>query len=195
MENIVSNFESDEEIDMDVDMEELNMNQNVEYNQNNIYNPAIYNFNYVYNYFKMQGILKNQIRCPICTEIMKINKDKSFIDKICFRCKKTNPKHDKKIFIRKDSFIENIRIELIAVYFLLFDCFIFNLSANKSFIESKKFKEIISLEGLSLLNIQNFYRLVRNKIKIKMHLEWKLEKLASEQSIDGIPRLRLMNKK
>ena len=150
MENIVSNFESDEEIDMDVDMEELNMNQNVDYNQNNIYNPAIYNFNYVYNYFKMQGILKNQITSPICTEIMKINKDKSFIDKICFRCKKTNPKHDKKISIRKDSFIENIRIELIAVYFLLFDCFIFNLSANKSFIESQKFKEIINLDGLSL---------------------------------------------
>ena len=81
---------------------------------------------------------------------MKINKDKSFIDKICFRCKKTNPKHDKKISIRKDSFIENIRIELIAVYFLLFDCFIFNLSANKSFIESQKFKEIIYLDGLSL---------------------------------------------
>ena len=146
MENIVSNFESDEEIDM----EELNMNQNVDYNQNNIYNPEIYNFNYVYNYFKMQGILKNQITCPICNETMKINKDKSFIDKICFGCKKTNPKHDKKISIRKDSFIENIRIELIAVYFLLFKCFIFNLSTNKSFIESQKFKEIINLDGLSL---------------------------------------------
>ena len=53
----------------------------------------------------MQDILNNQIRRPICTEEMKLNKDKSFIDKICFRCKKTNPKHDKKISIRIDSFI------------------------------------------------------------------------------------------
>ena len=59
-----------------------------------------------------------------------ISERKTFLDKICFRCIKTNPKHDIKMSIRKNTFLEDIRINLITSYFLIFYCFICNLSAN-----------------------------------------------------------------
>ena len=71
---------------------------------------------------------------------MKSVNEKTFLDKVCFRCCKCSPKHDVKNSIRKNTFLENIRINMIALYFLIFDCFINNLSANKAFIEFKNFK-------------------------------------------------------
>ena len=138
-----------------------------------IYDPSIYNFNYVYSFFKSKKILHTQIRCSFCKEYMKIINDKSFLDNICFRCRKTNPKHDLKLSIRTGSFIENVRINLIAVYFLLINCFIFNLSSNKAAIEYNKLKEELNIGNVSIQNIQKFFRTVRNKIKSYTHLEWK----------------------
>ena len=56
-------------------------------------------------------------------DIIVYNEDiyNSYLDKKCFRCRKNTPKHDVKIPIRKDSFLENIRINLITIYFLIFD--------------------------------------------------------------------------
>ena len=41
--------------------------------------------------------------------------NKQNIDSICLRYRKTDPNHDIKISIRKDSFIENVSIELISI--------------------------------------------------------------------------------
>ena len=46
---------------------------------------------------------------------MKESNNKQYIDGICLRCQNTNPNHDIKISIRKDSFLENVRIDLISI--------------------------------------------------------------------------------
>jgi len=119
----IENFDSDNEEEEIID-DGQNEIENEENMVNRIYEPAINNFNYVYSFFKSKKILHSQIRCSICNEYMKNINDKSFLDNI----RKASPKHDLKLSIRACSFIENIRINLIAVYFFLIDCFIINLS-------------------------------------------------------------------
>ena len=91
---------------------------------------------------------------------MKIVSEKTFLDKVCFRCCKLTPKHDVKISICKKTFLENIGINIITLYFLIFDCFINNLSANKAFIEFKNFQEQIPKHNVSLSNIQKLFRIL-----------------------------------
>ena len=79
---------------------------------------------------KENHILKSNIIFPTCNEIMQVSKSKDYIDGICLRCRKQNPKHDIKISIRKDSFIEKVRIDIITIYFLLYECYLFNKSIN-----------------------------------------------------------------
>ena len=74
---------------------------------------------------------------------MKEANDKSFTDGKYFHCKKNFPKHDIKYSIRKSSIFENIKMNLIAIYFFIYECFIINLSSNKSYIEYTKFNEYI----------------------------------------------------
>lgn len=83
----MENFYSDEEIQNDLDNQEMNIEEEQINLDNRIYDSSIYNFNYVYNFFKTHNISKFQLQCPVCTEIMKINKDNTYIDKICFLCK------------------------------------------------------------------------------------------------------------
>ena len=112
----VENFNSDNEEDQILNNGQIQI-ENQENIINRIYDPAIYNFNYVYSFFKSYRILKTQIRCYIFNEYMKVIKDKSFLDNICFRCRKSTPKHDYKLSIRTGSFIENIRMNLVTIYF------------------------------------------------------------------------------
>lgn len=59
---------------------------------------------------------------------------------------------------------------MIISYFLIFDLFINNLSVNKFFIEFKNFQEQITVDNnISISNIQKLFRILRNKIKLKMH--------------------------
>ena len=57
--------------------------------------------------------MKTQYRCPQCNSLMNLVKENAFLDRQCFRCKKSYPKHDVKINIRKDIIFENIKINLI----------------------------------------------------------------------------------
>ena len=66
---------------------------------------------------------------------MTLINNNSFSDKKCFRCLNTNPKPDVKIPKRNDTFLKEIRMSLISIYFFIFDCFINNISANKAFNE------------------------------------------------------------
>lgn len=112
---IVNNFSSDDESNIN------SLNNNIikeEANLSNIIcNPNINNFNFIYSYFKEKEIFKRDIKYPVCNKIMSINKDKSFIDGICFRCCKVNQKHVIKYSIRKNSIFENVKIKL---YFLIY---------------------------------------------------------------------------
>ena len=126
---------------------------------------------------------------------MKIIKDKSFLDNICFRCRKSTPKHDYKLSIRTGSFIENIRMNLVTIYFLLVDCFIINLSSNKAGVEYNKLNEELKIGNVSIQNIQKFFRIVRNKIKVNTHKEWKQKLLGDEHSTGGVPRIEINESK
>ena len=52
-------------------------------------------------------------------KLMKEINNKQYTNDICLRCRNENSNHDIKISIRKDSFLENERIELILMYFLI----------------------------------------------------------------------------
>ena len=43
----------------------------------NIYNPAVYNFEYTYNFLKTHEILYTNYRCPICNNIMSLVTEKN----------------------------------------------------------------------------------------------------------------------
>jgi len=63
-----------------------------------------------------------------------------------------------------------MQLNMIISYFLIFDLFINNLSVNKFFIEFKNFQEQITVDNnISISNIQKLFRILRNKIKLKMH--------------------------
>ena len=105
---IVDNFNSDNE----EEQEELMINQqqhnNISQQQiNAIYNINIYNFRYIYNYFKEKQILKANIYCPTCNQLMIESNNKDYIDGICLRCRKNNPKHDIKKSIRTRIFFRS----------------------------------------------------------------------------------------
>ena len=187
--SVVSNFNSDNDEEMsEVEDNPQNINIDIE---NNIYNTAIYNFNYIFHFMISKNILLPPFNCPICNEKMVLINNNSYLDRKCYRCRKNTPKHDIKYPIRKGTFLENIRIELVTIYFLIFDCFLNNYSANKTFIEFLKFKEIISVGDLSLQNIQKFYRSLRKKIMIKMHHIWSENPLAKEPAEGGVPRVEI----
>ena len=77
------------------------------------------------------------------------------------------------------------------MYFLIFECFVNNISANKAFIKFKQFQEIIDVENVSLANIQKLYRILRTQIKIKMHLYWKKNPLGTEPDKGGVARVEI----
>lgn len=97
---IVNNFSSNEE---EQNLEEDDENSSNSEIIDHSYNPSLYNFKYVYSYFQKYGIMKSSHPCPNCISLMNIVKEIPFLDKICYRCKKSTTKHDTKINIRKNS--------------------------------------------------------------------------------------------
>lgn len=113
---LVDNFRSnEEELDFEEDDENSSNSEIIDHS----HNPSIYNFKYVYSYFQKYGIMISSIVCPNCNSQMNIVKETSFFDKICYRCKKSNPNHYIKINIRKNSILEEINIELINIFFII----------------------------------------------------------------------------
>ena len=175
-EAIVENFNFDneeEEIDIFENQNNNIANEHIHYT----YNNNIYNFSFVYSYMKENHILKSNIIFPACNEIMQVSKSKDYIDGIYLRCRKQNPKHDIKISIRKDSFIEKVRIDIVTIYFLLYECYLFNKSINNTYIEYDEFIKHINVKKITEKNISLFFQIIRNKIKQLMHKEWSNNKL------------------
>ena len=189
----VNNFNSDnsgEEMDIEDDKEEEKENI-INMNQNTLYNSQIYNFNFVYSYFKTNKILKDSFICSNCHNIMKIENNNSFLDKIMFRCRSKNPSHDIKINIRKDSIFENVRMSLVSIYFLIYECFINNKSIAKSYIEYQEFKNHINVDSISQIIISKLYSILRTQIRKTMHANWSINMLGENISTGGVPRLEI----
>ena len=75
------------------------------------------------DFLKEKQILKANIYGSICNQLIIESNNKGYIDGIFLRCRKNNQKHDKKS-IRIESFLEVVKINLISIYFLLYECFI-----------------------------------------------------------------------
>ena len=186
---IVDNFSSDEEDNVGShDEEDSNYSDIIDHS----YNQYIYNFNYVYSYFTKHEIMLTKYKCPFCYSYMNITNENTFLDRICFRCKRTNPKHDTKVSIRKNSIFEDIKIDLISIYFIIYECIINNISSNKAKVEFNEFKKHIEVRETSIQNINKLYRIVRNTIKKKFHANWKNEPLCYINNDGDIPRCEII---
>lgn len=118
-------------------------------------------------------IFKKIFKCPMFNNIINETNDKGFADGECFRCKKSFPKQDIKYSIQKSSIFENIKMNLIAIYFLIYECLVINLSINKSYIEYIIFNEYFHAGNVSKTNIGKLFGILRKAIKIKMNAYWK----------------------
>lgn len=62
-------------------------------------------------------IQKTSFICSTCNELMIESNNKDYIDGICLRFRKKNPKNDIKISIGIASFLGGVKIELISIFF------------------------------------------------------------------------------
>jgi hypothetical protein len=98
--------------------------------------------------------------------------NKASIDKLIWRCHKRNPSHDIKINIREGSIFEGFQIKIPILYFLMYFCFIENISINSALIKCNDFCYQVGEGGITAQSIINFYSVVREKLRAKMHRQW-----------------------
>lgn len=103
---------------------------------------------------------------------------------------KVNPNHVIKYPIRKHSIFENVKIKLIVLYFIIYECFLIN-STKKTEIKVKAFCDNLLLEKPSQNNIAKLYNVLWRTIKIKMHKDWSKNYLGIELSEGGVPRIEI----
>ena len=70
---------------------------------------------------------------------MRVVNGNSYINKIYWRYRSKNPKHDFKTSIRNDSIFENLKISLRILYFLYYYCLNENKSIENSYIEYQNY--------------------------------------------------------
>ena len=95
----------------------------------------------------MKGILKNSFNCTVCGKICKLVKESQTIDKFIWSCRGSNPSHDIKINIRKNSILENMNHNIQIIYYLFFYCFTEKKTINESLLETSKFAETLGISG------------------------------------------------
>ena len=92
-------------------------------------------------------------------------KDIQRIDKYVWRCRRNNPNHDIKINLRAESKLEDCRLNIQIIYFLLFYCFTEKKSINSTLTESEEFAKKIGVTSITKQSIINFFAHIRNVIK------------------------------
>ena len=89
--------------------------------------------------------------------------------------------HDIKLNIRKDSIFEKFRVPIVQLYYLAFFCFTEKYSITKSVYECNKFsKSIGNNYSISEETVRKFFCELRNKIKFRLHYNWKKSFLGQE---------------
>ena len=154
-------------------MEEPNNLNNIIDNPTNIYNPSSFQSDIIIKYLQNKRLLNNKQFCHICNELMNLINNKQSCDNLIWRCHKLNQKHDSKINIRSGSIFEGFLIKIPLLYFLLFFCICENLTINEAFDKCNDFCQQIGENGIAKESISKFYRVVRNRIKERMHNNWK----------------------
>ena len=89
------------------------------------------------------SILSNNVICSNCQNLMKLVENKSYVDGCVWRClKKGNNKHDNKQNIRTNSIFDNVKTDILLLYFILFENVINNFSINTIYNNCKEFSKI-----------------------------------------------------
>ena len=73
--------------------------------------------------------------------------------------------HDVKINLRKNSCLENLHINIKALYFLIFHCFSEGKSVNEALTEHRQFPTKIGVKNVTLNLICKAFNYLRNQIK------------------------------
>ena len=94
------------------------------------------------------------------------------IDKIAFRYHRRNPIHDIKINIRNGSIFENFQVKIQIIYFLIYYCFIENISINTAYEKTKIFCQQLGLTPTTPSSINKLFSVLREKIRISLHSYW-----------------------
>ena len=167
--------------------------ENVELNGHplNIYNPALFQPEIIIKFFQMKGILNKSVICTKCGKLCKMVKENQSIDKFIWRCRCSNPSHDVKINIRKNSILENMHLNIQILYFLIFFCFTEKKSINDSLIESTKYAEALGICGTTKQSIINIYAILRKKLKDTMHFKWSQKMLAEDPNENGYSTIEI----
>ena len=97
-----------------------------------IYNPAQFQPKIIINYLKNYKVIKDMNICPKCGELMNIVDHKASTDKVIWRCHKSANRHDLKINMRNCSLFEVFQSKINVLFFLLYFCFLENLSIHES---------------------------------------------------------------
>ena len=178
MEDIISNFNSDEE-DNDEIVEPLSIKKEEFENLK------------IIGQLQSCGILKNTFNCPICSKKMKLESNKQYIDRYVWRCRVTNPLHDIKKNIRSDSIFESIKIPINVVYYLTFKCFINHYSLNKTYNDNMSFCNLMKAPITTKNTIVELFRILRNSIRKYYHKKWNETMLGMEPDEGGVGRIEI----
>ena len=116
---------------------------------------------------------------------------KNTVDNKYWLCRGKEPLHDIKINIRLNSVLEDIKIAINTLYFLLFNCFIKNMSITKNFKETANFCQIMKQPKPGLNTIVNIFRKFRKKIKEFYHKNLDAKLLGFEPSDNGVPQVEI----
>ena len=137
-----------------------------------IYNPANFQPEVIIKYFQSIGFIDKVKNCPKCGDMMNICKRSDTIDKISWRCHKRNPAHDAKINIRHGTIFENFQIKIQILYFLIYYCFIENMSLSSASEKTRYFCQQICEIPPTINIILKFFNVLRDKLRVHMHAEW-----------------------
>ena len=182
MEDIVNGFSSEEEENEEPQNEVVDPLA---------INPADYEELKIIQLLQNKGMLLKEVICNKCNKKMKLEKNAIYLDKFCWRCRSQNPLHDIKLNIRKNSIYEDIKSPINALYYLTFNCFMKNMSINKSTNQVKEFCKALHIANISNKLIIKLYRILRAKIKRSFHSIWSHNLLALEPAEDGHPSIEI----
>ena len=122
---------------------------------------------------------------------MNLEKNLQYIDDYVFRCRVNNPNHDIKINLSKNSIFENIKLNINTIHYLIYNCFLENYSLDTPYTRIHNFCDILNNPKPNKHSIARLFRILRNKIKIYYHKQWKNEPLGIEPAENRKSRIEI----
>ena len=93
--------------------------------------------------------------------------------------------------MRKNSIFENIKLDINTIHYLIYNCFLENYSLDTTYTRVHNFCDILNNPKPNKHTIVRLFRILRNKIKIYYHTQWKNEPLGIEPAENGKSRIEI----